>query len=201
LQYGRHDNDHDVLDYNVLKQRLEKLRVDILEQELRSPPNAHLSPTEFVEACLLCLSQNADPRPDAGFRTFLRASTPRWRNEILKSIGAPPDADLDVSASALGDALSRPHNQYRLLVVVDDDIPNQNDAYRPVFPSDPLDYGDSCWIECQLRGRNDDQLLAITGWQLEKIDGIYYVDDIAWQDFRDEFRPGIGRQEWMRVCG
>ena len=32
-------------------------------------------------------------------------------------------------------------------------------------------------------------------------DGAWLIDGIDWQDFRDDYRPGIGREEWERICG
>ena len=32
-------------------------------------------------------------------------------------------------------------------------------------------------------------------------DDCWLLDGIDWQDFRDEFRPGLGREEWERICG
>jgi hypothetical protein len=29
----------------------------------------------------------------------------------------------------------------------------------------------------------------------------WLVDGIDWQDFRERYRPGIGREEWERICG
>jgi hypothetical protein len=32
-------------------------------------------------------------------------------------------------------------------------------------------------------------------------DGAWLIDGIDWQDFWDEYRPGIGREELERICG
>ncbi len=98
------------------------------------------------------------------------------------------------------------------------------------FPSDPVlyeeeendDENDYCWIESRLRSPKDNELLAVVGWSLKRRritqkqqsensndfrDDAYdsnmcwLLDGIDWQDFRDEFRPGIGREEWERICG
>lgn len=80
---------------------------------------------------------------------------------------------------------------------------------------------DHCWIESRLRSPTDDQLLAVVGWSLQRrhilqeerhvVDSdpaeanqstvCWLLDGIDWQDFRDDFRPGIGREEWERICG
>lgn len=127
---------------------------------------------------------------------LLRASSKDWRNKIFAAVGAPETAGEEDVAAALGDAIGRPNNQYNILVAEAED-------YVPVFPSEAVDYSDgTCWIECELRGKVDDQLLAKTGWQLEKNeDGAWVVARIDWQDFRDEYRPGVGREEWISVVG
>jgi hypothetical protein len=81
---------------------------------------------------------------------------------------------------------------------------------------------DNCWIESRLRSPKDNELLAVVGWSLQRRQIIqeqhgydssnfdtntdnfmpcWLLDGIDWQDFRDEFRPGIGREEWERICG
>ena len=66
-----------------------------------------------------------------------------------------------------------------------------------------MDYLDGkCWLEAQLRDPASGRLLVILGWSLVQNDRReWLIDRIDWQDFRDEFRPGIGREEWMRICG
>lgn len=188
-------NRNDDFDTETLRKRLEGLQVRNLEEEFRRPPNPHLSPTDFIQECLYCLWANDDPLPDSGFRLLLRASTTAWRKKIHRSVGAPLSARKEVVASALGEAIGRPKNQFGILV-------GEGETFTATFPTDPLEYADgTCWVECQLRGANDDKLLAITGWQLQKENGAWMVDGVDWQDFRDAFRPGIGREEWMRICG
>jgi hypothetical protein len=79
------------------------------------------------------------------------------------------------------------------------------------FDTDPVDYYDgTCWVESRLRSRGG-ELLVVVGWSLqqerlwkEDDDGsmvVWLLDNIDWQDFRDEYRPGIGREEWERICG
>jgi len=67
-----------------------------------------------------------------------------------------------------------------------------------------LDYLDGkCWLEAQLRDpKTAGKLWAMLGWSLIQNDQkAWLIDCIDWQDFRDDFRPGIGREEWMRNCG
>ena len=160
----------------------------------------------------------------------------------------------DALVEALERAMSRPNNQYRILVqdqdlyddndndddndfdddnVNDNDNDNDNDAsaskpssYALYFPGDIVDYHDGkCWLEAQLRDPISNELLVMTGWSLVRSNndnsnsgsvsvsvsngndnkigngGEWLLDRLDWQDFRDEFRPGIGREEWMRICG
>ena len=191
-------NRFDEIESNILRNRLQSLHVKALDKLACRPPHPFLSPTAFVEVFLQCLWENSDPLPDSGFRLLLAASTKRWRQQLFQSVGAPLTADEDVVASALGEALARPRNQFGILVG-----DGERREYVVTFPSDPLVYAEdgTAWVECQLRSADDDTLLATTGWQLEKVNDAWLVDDIIWQDFRDEFRPGIGREEWMRICG
>lgn len=179
-----------------LRERLLELKVNMIEEEYRRPPNPELSPQRFVSELLKGLYYNADPLPDSGFRLLLRASTSRWRSALYRSVAAPLSAGEEAVASALGQAIVRPRNQFAI-------IAGEAEDYEISFPTDTLDYADgTCWVECRLRD-NCDRLLVVMGWQLEqrKSDGSWLVDNIDWQDFRDEFRPGIGREEWMRICG
>ena len=180
----------------ILNERLQQLRLEVLEKEVGRPPNARLAACDFVRELLRCILDNEDPLPDSGFRVLLRTSTDEWKNAIYHSVGAPPNASEDAVASALGEAIGRPDNQYALLV-------GEAEEYFPTFPFEPLDYYDgTAWVECQLRDKKNDSLLVSTGWQLQRNkDGAWMVAGIDWQDFRDKFRPGVGREEWMRsIC-
>jgi len=161
----------------------------------------------------------------------------------------------DTLVSALATAITRPNNQFQILVQ-DLDWDNHHydhtvsspahtdehehghdgamSSYALIFPGDIIDYNDGkCWLEAQLRHPKTGKLLAITGWSLIRSDGddvnghpqkpteqdreddhdhdhedgshdrhgAWLLDWLDWQDFRDEFRPGFGREEWMRICG
>lgn len=110
----------------------------------------------------------------------------------------------DIFASALGSSLARPQNQFGILVSTDDSEP------YTLHIGEILDYYDgTCWVDCNLRslpdeaGRNGGKLLVKLGWSLirREADGAWMLDQLDWQDFREEFRPGIGREEWVRICG
>lgn len=193
---GQQDSSAFEGDLQILNERIQRLRLDVLEKEVERPPNARLSACDFVKELLRCVLDNADPLPESGFRVLLRTATDEWKDAIYHAVGAPPNASEDMVASALGEAIGRPDNQYALLV-------GEAEEYFSTFPNEPLDYYDgTAWVECRLRDKRDDSLLVCTGWQLQRNkDGAWMVAGIDWQDFRDKFRPGVGREEWMRICG
>ena len=192
---------------NELAQRMHSVQRKVLEEEWRRPPNINCSPENLVTEILRALWESDDPLPDSGFLLLLRTATKEWRNQILKSIGAPTtgnDVDWQLVSSALGAAIARPQNQFGLLVADGDHHPDdqQEMPYLLNFPFEPLDYDDgTAWLECQLRDKDTNQLLVITGWTLKRQDddGPWLVDSITWHDLRDRFRPGIGQTEWMRT--
>lgn len=188
-----------------LSDRLQILNRQLLEQEWARPPNVNCSPEKLVEAILKGLWDSDDPLPDSGFLLLLRTATPSWRNKILMSIGAPTDERVswEVISSALGAAISRPRNQFGMLVATSDDDQERTDMpYFLDFPFESLDYDDGySWIECRMRDKVTKELLVITGWSLKQRedDGAWMVDSITWHDLRDDYRPGIGQTEWMRL--
>jgi hypothetical protein len=193
LSYSKDDNDINASE--LLKERLQRVRLEIMEEEIRRPPNPKFTAEQLIEEIMNGLLYPYDPLPDFGFRMMLRTATKDWRSAILHSIGANYDADLELAASALGVAIGRLplKNQFSILV-------GEGEDYTLDFPSEPLDFDDgTCWVECRLRDKETSRLLVITGWNLRRReDGAWLVDSIDWQDFRDEFRPGIGREEWMK---
>ena len=207
------ENDWDV----VLSFRLNQLRRQTLEEEFASQ---HPTPMGCIETCLARLWHNDTPSPDAGLRYLLRRSTKQWRQQILSSVGAPLHENAasyttaERVVTALRAAMTHPDNQYALLLPNDDNDNNSEEEeeeeprYRAVFPSEPLiftdDHGRTAWVECQLRSidHEDDRLLVTMGWQLRQDDfDDWRIERIDWQDFREPFRPGVGREEWMRICG
>ena len=199
----------DGFDLETLDERIGKIRWQILEDDLQRPPNVSLSPRAFVEALLDGIFHNEDPRPDAGFMMLLRCSTQKWASSVLRSIGAPEEyadlknADLDALAASLGSAMSRP-NQFAILTGEDENEKNGSSdsnerSFDILFPGETLDFLDgTAWINVELRSKTDNSLLVLMGWQLaQRPDGAWLVDQIDWQDYREEFRPGIGREEWQ----
>ena len=122
-------------------------------------------------------------------------------------------------------ALVRPHQQFAIL----SEYPSSG-MYWVEYPTDVLEFHDECWIECRLRSYPENQLLVVMGWTLVKQQpqqsqqqpqsqsssrvatddnhhgddsccSCWYLQSLDWQDFRDEYRPGMGREEWERICG
>lgn len=188
-------------DMDLLMSRIRKMLViERAENQLNRPPRNDLGPIEFVEEILSALSTPDYPLPDSGLGVLYRSSTREWRAKMRESIGAPKEAESSVVARALSNAISRERNQFGILVGADD-----SEEYDVSFPSDIVDHDDGfCFLECQLRSANDKSLLVATGWQLKRskrLNGAWLIDRIDWQDFRNLYRPGIGREEWLRSVG
>lgn len=189
----------DTLYMERFKRRREEVHARTMQKEWRRPPNPFLDPYQLVAEILDVLRHPDAHDPESGVKTLLRASTVSWRDVLRRSVGAPPDSSDDDAALALRPALGRFNNQFGILVAAPD-----AEEYTVSFPTDALDYDDgTCWVECRLRGAENDTLLVVMGWSLRRrdSDGAWLVEAIDWQDFRDGFRPGIGREEWERICG
>lgn len=213
-----------------LNKRLAEMRVSILAHTLKLPPNPSLSPVEFIIAVLEELRHPDSHMPQSGFRTLLRSSSERWKLALKKSIGVPSHLEMnrndpmnsststdglvseDALVSSLAAAMTRPNNQYKILVqdCLEDEQGEEKKGKNKVetgyslsVSEDIIDYNDGkCWVQAQLRHPTNGQLYAILGWSLKRnTEGAWLIDWLDWQDFRDEFRPGYGREEWMRICG
>ena len=188
-------------DMDQLMSRIRKMLViERAENQLNRPPRNDLGPIEFVEEILSALSTPDYPLPDSGLGVLYRSSTRSWRAQMKESIGAPREAESSLVTRALANAISRERNQFGILVGADD-----SEEYVVSFPSDIVDHDDGyCFLEVQLRSASDHSLLVATGWQLKRskrLDGAWLIDRIDWQDFRNLYRPGIGREEWLRSVG
>jgi hypothetical protein len=220
-QQQQHDDDDDYDDYEDLsrealaleqfKRRKSQVERKAVQTQWQRPPNPLLSPTELVSALLDALRQPQTQR--SGVVALLETSTNAWRQTLAQSVGAPTVPEMatnDQVAPPLEIALGRHGNQFAILLGVEDA------GYTIDFPTDTLDYGDgTCWVECRLRARartesesesdddDTDELLVVMGWSLHQrgSDGAWLVDGLDWQDFREAYRPGIGREEWERICG
>jgi len=140
-----------------------------------------------------------------------------WKDVLRKSVGAPVGTEEELIFRALSTSMERDNNQFGILVGLgtdfdsnindnpSDEFATEDDGYYTVeFPWDTLDYYDgTAWVECRLRDKQSDTLLVVLGWSMEQRDGdgAWLIDGIDWQDFREKYRPGIGREEWERICG
>lgn len=94
--------------------------------------------------------------------------------------------------------LERPNQQFAIIMGVEDR------GFQVIFPSDIVQYDDNeCWIECRFYSPDKNELLVVIGWTLLRQDDnkCWLIHQMDWQDFRDAYRPGIGREEWERICG
>jgi len=127
-------------------------------------------------------------------KLLLHSSTHKWRSKIYDAIGAPASADETKVATALGAAMRNPNNQFAILLGMAED-------FEYTFPSDVVVDEGKCWVECRLYNKKDGELLVVSGWDLQQspTTGAWLFDRIDWQDFRDAFYPGLGREEWCRA--
>lgn len=141
-------------------------------------------PTEFLKELLEHLT---------GER-LLEASSDSWRHAIYEAVGAPDKADSHIVAKALEDAMSNPDNQFAILM-------GRAEPFEATFPSDTVSYDDdeTCWVECRLLSKVDDELLVTMGINLVHQNGNWAIASLDWQDFRDKFYPGLSGREWLRA--
>ena len=202
------------------RRRVSRFRRSARRQLL--PPDAAISgPEDFVRAVLggmrvpssplsgICgrgdkdMEEGTEAGEDGAAAVLFRCSTGRWRESIRRFVGVgvpPADAGGDGAiVRALGAALGERDCQFNLLLGTE---------YVATFPTEAVQEedgrgGETCWLECRLRDAGTDDLLAATGWTLRRKegDGAWLLDHLDWQDFREGFRPGIGREEWERICG
>ena len=184
------------------------------------PPSSAFSEIEFVQAVLEALRNDesaynnlegkAEQVPvslDSGAYVLLRSSTAEWFDTTRRFVGVVPYSCTDMDddeyvyevASAVASSFAMSNNQFHILT-------GQEPApkYVATFPTDPVEEDEiTSWVECRLRDATSDELLVVSGWDLKRreSDGAWLIDGLDWQDFRDGFRPGIGREEWERICG
>jgi len=162
------NNANSMVDQNSfqLQQRLNQMRVEIYSQQIHLPPNPNLNPTQFIT---VILEQLQNPNmPLSGYRTLIRSSSDEWKNQLRLSIGVPNDAEIseETFVITLGEAISRPKNQYEILVQ-DNGDGSGAPVYALYFPADVVDYEDGkCWVESRLRHPESGILFAILGWSL-----------------------------------
>ena len=194
------------------------------ERQHRPPSNStHFAePKNVVTSILDGMLRPHEPVKYFGYEILYSSSTPHWKDVLRKSVGAPIGTEEELIFRALSTSMERANNQFGILVGLgtdhddyDDDMPSSkayyhhdlirhDDYYTIEFPWDTLDYYDgTAWVECRLRDKQSDELFVVLGWSMQRreSDGAWLIDGIDWQDFRLKYRPGIGREEWERICG
>ena len=184
----------DALSLETFKRRKGELARKNIHGKWLRPPNPLLGPADVVSRLL---DELRNSRKFSGATSLLETSTETWRDMLRRSVGAPRGTTIALLAPSLESALARPNNQFAILMGVEDE------NYVATFPTDPLEFDDTCWVECRLRSGDTDELLVAMGWSFEKRpgDGSWVISSLDWQDFRKNYRPGIGREEWERICG
>ncbi|CAB9515964.1 expressed unknown protein [Seminavis robusta] len=183
-------------------------RQQALEDEARRPPHPSLGPQQVVQSVLTLLRQSPHffdydplkPRPHPGVSVLWDASTDEWRQTMAAMVGMGNSTQEPIIVvPALGRFLARPQQQFAILMGM------ENRDYWIDFPTDVIEWSDEeAWLECRLRdGSSNDELLVVLGWTLtrEHANDAWYIHSFDWQDFRNDYRPGIGREEWERICG
>lgn len=206
----------DALFLERFKRRRDEAALKIESERLLRPPSnsSHFAdPKNVVVSILDGLLQPHEPVPYFGYEILYTASTPHWKDVLRASVGAPDGTADELIYRALSASMERANNQFGILVGLGTDSGSTNckdaettrgiDYYTTEFPWDTLDYYDgTAWLECRIRDKETDNLLVVLGWSMEqREDGSWLIDGIDWQDFRDKYRPGIGREEWERICG
>jgi len=158
-------------------------------------PSTELSGSEAIELQLLAM-QGGDV--DGGAELWMRFAHRRFALAAIEPWGAP----------ALARAVRDPASQYALLtdrrLCVD-------------FPSEAVERVTDAglarvWHEVEMLLVPDGAIdgpfgmdgftAAKLGWECEwDATRGWLTRRISWHDFRPAFRPGIGQEEWPRVCG
>ena len=203
------------------KRRRNEAALKLEAEKLKLPPSNSSyfqDPKNVVTSILNVLLKPHAPVPMFGYEILYQSSTPRWQDVLRKSVGAPIGTKTELIYRALSTSMERNGNQFGILVgqgtdqsiateitrIQNGHVQDADEEYYTIeFPWDTLDYYDgTAWVECRLRDKLSDELLVVLGFSFQKsIDEAWLVDSIDWQDFREKYRPGIGREEWERICG
>ena len=71
------------------------------------------------------------------------------------------------------------------------------EEYTADLDDDILVLDDEAFLRVRLEDASDAHVTL--GWELER--GVWLTSRWYWHDFRPEFHPGIGEEEWTRICG
>ena len=73
-------------------------------------------------------------------------------------------------------------------------------SYDADIDDDVLELDTDAYLRIRLEDA-DERTLVSLGWELERRRGVWLTSRWYWHDFRPEFHPGIGEEEWTRICG
>ena len=73
------------------------------------------------------------------------------------------------------------------------------EEYTADLDDDVLVLGDEAFLRVRLEDASDAHVTL--GWELRLQRGCWLTSRWHWHDFRPEFHPGIGEEEWTRICG
>jgi hypothetical protein len=128
---------------------------------------------------------------------LLRLASDRFKLQLRWLVGSSQ------KAGVLSSVFRNPDSQFHLLMC----------SYDHHFPLDTYHIDDNrVFVDVQFdapeggggdgKGRKWQGMLAKLGFEMvRREDGVWLFDSIIWHDFRDGFRPGIGQEEWPRICG
>lgn len=179
-------------DREVLKKRVSQAKEDALVL-----PGPQMGPEDVISHTLRRLQNNNQPFYDSGVELLLRLASTRFQLQLQWLVGSSQQT------KALSSVLRNEDSQFHLLLC----------KYEHHFPSDIYYIDDNrAFVDVQFdapEGGGGDEtgrvwtgMLAKLGFEMvRREDGVWLFDSIIWHDFRDGFRPGIGQEEWPRICG
>ena len=152
-----------------------------------SVPEPAYTPQEVISLTLDALQSNDEPQPSFGTALLRRFST-----EEFQMAGEPqrlPPPALTAFFTT---------NQYNLLL--------DREGASWYFPAETCSFDDeNAWQEVRFESdgaaAGENALLVKLGWSLVRSKGCWLTESVDWHDFRPDFRPGIGQEEWPRICG
>jgi len=160
-------------------------------------PGVESTPEQVINQTLRLLRQNDEPYINHGVQVLLRLASDRFKLQLRWLLGSSRQPRV------LSSLFSNHDSQFHLLFC----------QYDHSFPLDTFHVDDDrVFVEVQFdapeggcgdqTGRQWSGMLAKLGFEMIRgEDGAWLFDSIIWHDFRDGFRPGIGQEEWPRICG
>ena len=152
-----------------------KAEADDVDADFRRLLASGLTPTDaFTPVDVAALTLRALRSGDERF--LHRFSTPEFAPAGVKRRGS--------TFEGLG------NGQYEIL----------RQSYDADIDDDVLELDTDAYLRIRLEDA-DERTLVSLGWELERRRGVWLTSRWYWHDFRPEFHPGIGEEEWTRICG